>query len=50
MHTYEPKTSHLNNSIIYVRIALRLYHLSVSNTLHFMTYTLVILNYPLVSE
>jgi hypothetical protein len=26
------------------------YHLPVSKTLHFMTYTLVILNYPLVSE
>jgi len=24
--------------------------MSVSNTLHFMTYPLVILNYPLVSE
>ena len=49
MHTYKTKTSHLNN-IIYVRILLRFYHLPVSNTLHFMTYALVILNSPLVSE
>ena len=35
IHTY--KTSHSSNSIIYVRILLRFYHLHVSDTLHFMT-------------
>jgi len=43
MHKYKPKTSQSNNSIIYVS-------LPVNNTLHFMTFALVIMNYPLVSE
>jgi len=50
MHTYKPRTSHSNNSIINVRNLLRLYHLTVTNTLHFMIHALVILNHPLVSE
>jgi len=32
-----------NNSIIYVRNLLRFYHISISDTFHFMTYALVIL-------
>ena len=44
MHTYKPKTSHSNNSIIYVRILLRFYHLNVSNTLHFITYAILLLH------
>jgi len=49
-HTQKKKTSHSNNSIIYIRILLRFYHFPVSNALHFITQALVILNYPLVLE
>jgi hypothetical protein len=48
MHTYKPKISNLN--IIYLRILYRFYHLPVSKNLHFMTYALLILNNPIVSE
>jgi len=47
---HKPKTSHSYNSIIYIRVLLRFYHLPVGNTLHCMTQVPVILNYPLGSE
>jgi len=30
MHTHKPKTSHSNNSVIYIGILLRFYHLPVT--------------------
>ena len=44
MHTQKPKRSHSTNINIYVRNLLRFNQLPVSNTLHFTTYALVILN------